>query len=107
MRDHHSRALHPPSQTAILNRFGDVRCFDVFGTRVDALSNQRGGLAGVFTRQVLVTQGRHFDLDVDAVEQRSGDARAVTLDLQRRADAFLLRIAQKAARIPLRCLFVM
>ena len=40
---------------------------------------------------------RHFDLNVDAIEERAGDAGTIALDLQRRADAFFLRVGEKAA----------
>jgi hypothetical protein len=48
---------------------------------VEAPANGRGGLTGIFTRQLLVAKDRHFELDVDAVEQRTGDARAIALHL--------------------------
>ena len=54
-------------------------------------------LAGVFAGELLIAQAGDFDLDIDAIEQRAGDFRAVALDLQRRADAFLLRIGKKSA----------
>ena len=73
---------------------------------VDALADDVRAFAGVFRGQLLIAQSRHFDLNVDAVEQRAGDLGAVALDLQRRAGAFLLRIGEKAAWAPLRCLFV-
>jgi hypothetical protein len=54
---------------------------------VHPLSDYSGTLVGVFTRQFLITQARDFELDVDAVEQRPGFLRKVTLNLQRRAGA--------------------
>src|SRR5450759_939245 len=43
-------------------------------------------------------QARNLDLDIYAVEQRSGYARAVPLDISHGADAAALRITQVAAR---------
>ena len=63
---------------------------------VDALTNSNGGLAGVLAGELLVAQRRHLDLDVDTVEQGARDLGAVALDLQRRADAFLLGIGKEA-----------
>ena len=71
---------------------------------VDALADFGGRFTGVFAGQFLIAQGRHFDLDVDAVEQRAGDFGAVALDLQRRAGAFLLRVGEIAAGTSLRYL---
>ena len=59
------------------------------------ISSER--FTGVFAGELLIAQRRHFDLNVDAVEQRAGYFGAVALDLQRRADAFLLRVGEKAA----------
>jgi len=71
---------------------------------VDPLTNDDRSFAGVLAREFLVAQRRDFDLDIDAVEQWTRDLRVVTLDLQRRADAFLLRIGKEAARASPRCL---
>lgn len=57
--------------------------------------------------QFLRREPRHFDLQIDAVEQRSGDAAAVTLNLIRRAAAAARRITEIAARTSPRCLFAM
>jgi len=59
---------------------------------VHASTNEVGTFAGVFARQLLIAQAGNFDRDIDAVEQRAGDARTIALDLDRCADAFLLRI---------------
>jgi hypothetical protein len=59
---------------------------------VDARTNEVGTFAGVFAGELLIAQAGNFDLDIDAVEQRAGEARTVALDLDRRAGAFLLRI---------------
>jgi hypothetical protein len=36
---------------------------------VHSLANDRGGFARVFAGEFLITQGRHFDLNVNAIEQ--------------------------------------
>ena len=64
---------------------------------IDPLADQLRRFAGVAAGEILVADRRHFDLNVDAVEERAGDAGAIALDLQRRADAFFLRIGEKAA----------
>ena len=64
---------------------------------IDALANHLRGFSGVAAGEVLIADRRHFDLNVDAIEERAGDARAIALDLQRRADAFFLRIGEKTA----------
>ena len=48
---------------------------------VDPLADKFGRLTGVATGEILISYGRHFHLDVDAVEQRAGDAGAIALDL--------------------------
>lgn len=65
---------------------------------VHPLADHGRRLAGLATGKFLIAEGRHFHLDVDAVEQRAGNFRTVTLDLQRRAVALLLLIGKKAAR---------
>jgi hypothetical protein len=65
---------------------------------VDPLADELRGFAGVAAGEILIADRRHFDLNVDAVEERAGDAGAIALDLQRRADAFFLRIGEKTAR---------
>jgi len=48
--------------------------------------------------------GRHFEVDVDAAEQRGGDAVVVlALDLDGGAAAFALRVAVEAARAGAEC----
>jgi hypothetical protein len=74
---------------------------------IDPLANELRRFAGIAAGEILIADRRHFDLNVDAVEERAGDARAIALDLQRRADAFLLRIGEKAAGTSLRYLSAM
>jgi len=72
---------------------------------VDPGADGGGCLGRTVIGQLPVAHGRYLDLNVDAVEQRPGDPRAVALYVQRRAGALLLRIAEEATRTPLRCLF--
>src|SRR5881397_368904 len=65
------------------------------------------GLAAPLVRKRAVLHGRHLEMDVDAVEQRSRDACEVALDAERSADAVVLRIAEIAAGTSPRCLFAM
>ena len=48
--------------------------------------------------QVFVFHGRNLDVQIDPVEQRTGDARKVTLDQGRRTAAFVQRVSVKTAR---------
>ena len=59
---------------------------------VNALANDAGRFTGVFTGEFLIAQAWDFDLNVDAVEERTGNFRMVALDLQRSASALFLRI---------------
>jgi hypothetical protein len=40
---------------------------------------------------------RHFDVQIDAIEQRPGDPLPITLDLERPASAFTFQIAEITA----------
>src|SRR5262249_31329528 len=64
---------------------------------IDTLANHLRGFPSIATGEILIAYRRHFDLNIDSVEERAGDARAIALDLQRRADAFFLRVGKKAA----------
>jgi hypothetical protein len=70
---------------------------------IDPLADELRRFAGVAAGEILIAYRRHFDLNVDAVEERAGDPGAITLNLQRRADAFFLRIGKKAARARIHC----
>ena len=59
-------------------------------------ADRRGVLAGLIGGQLLRRQRRHLHLQVDTVEQRTREARLITLDLCRRAVTGLARIAQMA-----------
>jgi hypothetical protein len=71
---------------------------------VDPPPNDIRALPRVFAREFLVAQSRNFHLDIDPIEQRTRDFGTVTLNLQRRAGAFFLRIGEKAAHASLRYL---
>ena len=48
---------------------------------IDPLADELRRFAGVAAGEILIADGRHFDLNVDAVEERAGDAGAIALDL--------------------------
>ena len=64
----------------------------------NAIEDFCGRLGRAATRELLECHGRRFDMDVDAVEERAGDAVAITLDLNAGATALALRITVKSAR---------
>src|SRR5207253_7707759 len=57
--------------------------------RFDALADDGGCLADRRRPDLLRCQRRHLDLQVDSIEQRTGDLGEVSGDLNRRADAFV------------------
>jgi hypothetical protein len=48
-----------------------------------AVANRRGTLLHPGTRNIAVLHSRHFDVQIDAIEQRSGNSLPITLDLKR------------------------
>ena len=65
----------------------------------------RGGIFnGACAAELLVLHGGHFDVDIDAVDQRAGNFRNVALNLRWRAVALARRVAEKSAGTFLRCL---
>jgi len=78
-----------------------------FSRLIDPFTNDVGTFAGVFARQLLIAQTGYFDLDIDAVEQGAGNFRTIALNLQRRANAFLLRVGEEATDASLRYLSAM
>src|ERR1700724_2148093 len=62
----------------------------------DARADDGGGLARGGA-QLAQREGRHLDVQVDAVEQRAGDAAAVALDQRRQAGAGVAGVAEMAA----------
>ena len=69
---HHARPIHP-------------------------LAHRRTRLATTFARESLVLHRRHFQMDVDAIEERPRDPRQVSLHDDRSACAIVVRIAEPAA----------
>jgi hypothetical protein len=65
----------------------------------DALTDRRRFFTLFVLGQFFVFDGRNLDVQIDPVEQRTGDARKVALDQGRRAIAFVQRISVKAARV--------
>ena len=63
----------------------------------DAGANLGRALGGRAAAQLLVLNGRHFDVDVDAVEQRAGDFGHVALDHGRGAHALARLVVEVAA----------
>ena len=65
--------------------------------RDDLLAHLRAGRAAARVRQLAEGDRRHFDVDVDAVQQRAADPAEVAFDLQRRAIALPPRVAAISA----------
>src|SRR5690606_13434284 len=63
----------------------------------DAIADECGGLATSIVAQLLTGEGGYLDVDVDAVEERTRDAREVALHLRGRAHAAATATAMKAA----------
>src|SRR5213592_353931 len=68
-----------------------VKTFPLAFTRADhALANSSGSFFRALARDVAVFDGRHFDMQIDTVEQRPGDALTISLHLHRATTAFAL-----------------
>jgi hypothetical protein len=65
----------------------------------DALTDGRRFFALFVLGQFFIFHGRNLDVQIDPVEQRTGDARKVTLDQGRRAIAFVQGVAVITARV--------
>lgn len=70
-----------------------------------ALLDGGAGFAFRLVEQVILRHRRHFDLDVDTIQQWTGDLAAVARDLIGRAAAFAVVMAVVTARAGTRCLF--
>src|SRR6266536_5708613 len=68
------------------------------GARFFALSRCAGG-------QRFGCNRRHLDAEIDTIEQRARNARAITQHLVRRAAATPARVAEPSTWTPPRCLF--
>jgi len=64
------------------------------------LAHARRAFARLLGHQLLRTEARHFDVDVNAVEQRAGNAHQVAADLLLRALALSPLVAEESARTP-------
>ena len=75
----------------------ETRFLDGAGLQ-NAFKDRRGRFSRTATGEFLEGHCRRFDMDVDAIEERTGDAVAVALDLDTGAAALALRVAVKSAR---------
>ena len=64
----------------------------------NASANCRGAFFGARAGDVAVFDGGDLDVEIDAIEQRSGDALAITLDLAWTAAPFALQVAEVPTR---------
>ena len=71
----------------------------------DALAHDGRVVPLVVAGEVVVLDRRDRDVQVDPVEERTGNSRPVVLDLRGRAGALARGVAVKAARAGVRCLF--
>ena len=65
--------------------------------RLHTLANQLAGLPHSITTQFVIIYTRNFDVNINAVEQGTGDFRDVALNLRRRTMAIACGIAEEAA----------
>jgi len=75
----------------------EARLLPLTGTP-NAIADWGGGFFGARAGDVAIFDGWNFDVEIDAVEQRSGNSLAITLDLDRTAAAFAFQIAEVSAR---------
>src|SRR4051812_16113118 len=68
-----------------------------FAGALDAVANGGGRFFGAGTGDVAVFDGGDFNVEIDAIEKRTGNALAITVDLSRAATAFAFQIAEVAA----------
>src|SRR6476619_7077733 len=62
------------------------------------LTNCTGGFLRPFARHITVLNRWHFDVEIDPIEQRPGNALPISLHLTRTAPAFAFQIAEITAR---------
>jgi hypothetical protein len=74
---------------------------------LDATPDDSARLAGLLTDEITVGDRGDLQVNVDPIQERTGDPRAVALDGQRPAAAGVQRIAEIAAGTPPRCLSAM
>src|ERR1700730_11966226 len=63
----------------------------------NALSNRHRAFFGAFARDIAIFHRRDLDMQIDAIEQRTGNALTITLHLERAATAFPFQIAKISA----------
>src|SRR5437667_6958989 len=63
----------------------------------NALANRTGSFLCAFAGNITIFDRGHFNVQIDAVEQRAGDSLAIALHLKRPATAFALQVAKIAA----------
>src|SRR5206468_6950959 len=64
----------------------------------NALANRAGSFLCGFAGNIAIFDCGHFNVQIDAVEQRAGHSLAIALHLKRPTTAFALQIAKIAAR---------
>src|SRR5437660_9241591 len=62
------------------------------------LTNCTGGFLRPLARHIMVLNRWHFDVEIDPIEQRSGNALPISLHLTRPAAALAFQIAEVATR---------
>src|SRR4051812_39105295 len=68
-----------------------------FAGVLDAVANGGGRFFGARAGDVAVFDGGHFDVEIDAIEERAGDALAITMDLGWTATTLAFQIAEVTA----------
>ena len=68
-----------------------------FAGALDAFADRGGGFFRPSARDIAVFDGGDFDVEIDAIEERAGDALPVTVHLGRAAAAFAFQIAEISA----------
>ncbi len=63
----------------------------------DPFANRDRMFFRALTRDVAIFDRRHFDVQIDPVEERTGNSLPVTLDLHRATAAFAFQIAEVTA----------
>src|SRR5206468_1942859 len=64
----------------------------------DAFANRGRIFLSALTSDIAIFNCRHFDVQINTIQQRAGDALPIPLHLQRPTTAFALQVAKIAAR---------
>ena len=75
----------------------------LFARGRNAFPNRARRLLGTFTRHVAIFDRWHLNVEINPVQQRAGDALAITLHLARAAPAFALQVAEVSTRARIHC----